>query len=392
METIGEPVVATRQPLFDAQRRVLGYQVRSETALNSAGLALLAGRRRVFVPISTDALVERRVEGLTAGQVVLQVAGDIDPTPEVRDACADLRRAGFQIALDHFAPDEAGSPLIRYADFVTAEASVARAVMHRPVRTLRPGHQPSVVAVGVDTVDQFDETVALGCAAFQGDFIARPRLTATSNIPARHITQLRLLRALQNSELSMVELEELVKPDAALVLRVMRAVNSAAYAQQTKISSVRQALMLVGTSTIREWVMAWTMDEFSHSAPSELVLMATIRGRFCELMSKGSYASTGGDGFLLGLCSLLDAILHSPMEAVLKHLPLCESNAAALLGEHNGQRALLDSAIAWERGAWEQSRRLAAGAGLDPVLLPAAYNGAIAWMARFQEVAGHRLI
>lgn len=222
--------------------------------------------------------------------------------------------------------------------------------------------------------------------SFQGEFIARPKLTATSQLKANKATYLRLLNALQNPDLSVIELEELLKPDAAFCLRVLRAVNGAAYAQQTRISSMRQALLLVGVGTVREWASARALSQVGHGVPGELIAMASIRGRFCELMTRGSIASTGGDGFLLGMCSLLDAILESPMAAVLDHLALCEANDAALRGEHNGQRALLDSAIAYEHGQWAESRRLAAGAGLDSTLLPAAYNGAISWMARFQEV------
>jgi EAL and modified HD-GYP domain-containing signal transduction protein len=386
METNGESVVAARQPLFDADRRVLGYEIRSEGPVSGVSVDSLTGGRMAFVRISPEDLVAGKVDGLQAGQVVLQVPGDIDPTPEVREACAELRRRGFRIALDRFVPADDLSPLMRYVDFLTTEVAGAAAVVERPVASLRPTHQPSIVAVGVDSVEDFDATRGLGCDSFQGEFIARPKLTATSNIPANRLTYIRLLKAVQNPELSVIELEELIKPDAAFCLRVLRAVNGAAYAQQTRITSLRQALLLVGVGTVREWATAWAVSQVGHGVPGELIVMASVRGRFCELMSRGSIASTGGDGFLLGMCSLLDAILQSPMPAILKHLALCESNEAALRGEHNGQRALLDCAIAYERGQWEHSRRLAAGAGLDATLLPAAYNGAMSWMARFQEL------
>jgi len=386
MATNGETVMMARQPLFDAERRVLGYEIRSEGAVSGVSVDTLTGGKMAFVRISPEDLVAGNVDGLVAGQVVLQVPGDIDPTPQVREACADLRRRGFRIALDRFVPADDLSPLMRYVDFLTTEVAGATAVIDRPVASLRPTHQPSIIAVGVDSVEDFETTRALGCESFQGEFIARPKLTATSNIPANRMTYIRLLKALQDPDLSVIELEELIKPDAAFCLRVLRAVNGAAFAQQTRITSLRQALLLVGVGTVREWATAWAVSQVGHGVPTELIVMASVRGRFCELMARGSIASTGGDGFLLGMCSLLDAILQSPMPAILSHLSLCESNEAALRGEHNGQRALLDCAIAYERGQWEHSRRLAAGAGLDVTLLPAAYNGAISWMARFQEL------
>lgn len=388
METNSASDAVVRQPLFDDKRRVFGYEIRSEGPVAGDCVHRVAGSSMAFVRISRDALVAGDVGALPAGQVVLQLDGNIDPSPEVRTACADLRRRGFRIALDRFRPTDDTSPLLRYVDFLTAEVPVVATLAHRPSTMMREVHPPAIVAVDVDSPETFDAAKTAGSQAFQGAFIVRPKLTATSNIPASRIAYLRLLSALQNPDLSILELEELVKPDAGLCLRVMRAVNGAAFGQERRITSLRQALLLTGVGTIREWATLSAMDQLAQNTPRELVAMASIRGRFCELMTKGSIASTGADGFLLGMCSLLDAILESPMEAVLKHLPLCESNDAALRGESNTQRALLDTTIAYELGQWEHSRRLAASAGFDPRLLPAAYNGAMSWMARFQELAG----
>lgn len=376
-----------RQPVFDPQRGLLGYEVRSEATPEAERVDQLAGRHTAFVRVTHDTLLDATCEALPFATTVVQLPGTIDPTPEVRDRCADLRRRGFRVALEDADPQDAHAALVPYLDFLTAPATRALTVVSRPVAAIRSRHAVPVFASAVDSPEVFEQAAAAGCEGFQGDFITRPKLTATSNIPAARLTWLRLVQALQDPDLSVMKLEELMKPDAALCLRVMRAVNGAAYAQTTRVTSLRQALMLVGTTTIREWATMWTMAQFSQTSPSELVVMASVRGRFCELMTRGSIASTGGDGFLLGMCSLLDAILQTPIEAILDKLPLCASNDAALRGDPNGQRALLDAVIAYEHGQWEQSRKLAAGAGLDATLLPAAYQGAISWMARFQELS-----
>lgn len=387
METNGALRMAARQPIFDARRQVRGYEIRCEGSVEAHVVEALAGGSPAFVPVSREALLAGGAVGLRPEQVILQLPGDIDPTPDVREACADLRRQGCRIALDRHVPGSDVSPLLRYVDFLTTDVGQVEAVVNRPVASFRPTHPPAIVAVGVNSGEDFETARGLGCASFQGEFIARPRLTATSNLPAARVTYLRLMGALQDPELTVFELEELIKPDAAFCLRVLRAANSAAHAPGARITSLRQALVRLGVDTVRDWATAWSVTKAGHDVPGELISMAAIRGRFCELMSRGGIASTGGDGFLLGMCSLLDAILESPMPAVLEHLALCEANDAALRGEHNGQRALLDSALAYEQGRWEESRRLAAGAGLDASLLPSAYNGAISWMARFHEVA-----
>ncbi len=392
MESSGAQVLMARRPLFDAQRRVHGYDVCTEgttgtnAPVSQTALDILTGTHQAFVSISETTLLSGGPEGLTPGQVVIKLPGTISAAPAVREACADLRRRGFQIALDGFVPAAEVSPLMRYVDFLLADAPHVSDVVHRPMPTLRATRPPAVMALNVETPDAFAAAAALGCVAFQGDFISRPRLTATSNIPPARVTALRLLRALQNPELSVVALEDLIKPDAAFCLRVLRAVNGPGFGQQSRITSLRQALLLVGTTTVREWATQWAVSQFSQQAPAELVLMASMRGRFCELLAKGSMANTGGDAFLLGMCSLLDAILESPMPAILKHLPLPEAIDAALRGEQNAQREMLDCAIAYEHGQFDVSRRLAADAGLDVAHLAESYRGAVQWIGAFQQV------
>lgn len=394
MESNGAQILMARQPLFDAQRRVLGYEVRHEAAtevsapvVSQATLDTLTGGRQAFLKVTESTLLDGGPEGLVPGQVVIELSGDVPASPAVREACADLRRRGFQIALDRFVPADDVSPLIRYVDYLLTEAPRVPSVVNRSAHVVRPTRPPAVVAVDVDSLEAFDAAVAFGCVSYQGDFISRPHLKPTSNLPPARITALRLLRALQNPDISVIALEDLIKPDAAFCLRVLRAVNGAGYGQQTRITSLRQALLLVGTTTVREWATTWAVSQFSQQAPAELVLMASMRGRFCELLAKGSLANTGGDAFLLGMCSLLDAILESPMPAILKHLPLPEAIDAALRGEQNAQRELLDCAIAFEHGQWDVSRRLAADAGLDVAHLAESYQGAIRWIAAFQQVS-----
>jgi EAL and modified HD-GYP domain-containing signal transduction protein len=117
------------------------------------------------------------------------------------------------------------------------------------------------------------------------------------------------------------------------------------------------------------------MNEGAHP---ELVTSSIIRARCCELLD----ANAGGDsgtGFLLGICSLLDAILEQPMEIVLGELPVKAEVRAALLGEQNNRRALLDCVIAYERGDWERSEELASRARLNGAVLPGAYSEALTW-------------
>ncbi len=116
--------------------------------------------------------------------------------------------------------------------------------------------------------------------------------------------------------------------------------------------------------------------------------MATVRARCCELLA----ASTGdedaaADGFMVGMCSLLDAILEQPMPALLESMPVSGNVRDALLGAENGPRRTLDCAVAYEEGEWDQCFELAKLAGVNPSVLPGAYAEALRWSSDLKQGA-----
>jgi c-di-GMP phosphodiesterase len=98
-------------------------------------------------------------------------------------------------------------------------------------------------------------------------------------------------------------------------------------------------------------------------------------------------ADSASEYFLLGLCSLLDAMLGQPMETAVAELPLSESVRGALLGNQNQARQVLDSVIAHERGEWEEARRIAAVLSIKPDRLPAAYADSLKWARELTQLA-----
>jgi EAL and modified HD-GYP domain-containing signal transduction protein len=83
--------------------------------------------------------------------------------------------------------------------------------------------------------------------------------------------------------------------------------------------------------------------------------MSTVRGRCCELLAGTDRADAGAQSFLVGMCSLLDAILECPLDAALAELPLAPATRAALLGEDNQYRRVLDAVIAYEAAEWTRA-------------------------------------
>jgi c-di-GMP phosphodiesterase len=114
--------------------------------------------------------------------------------------------------------------------------------------------------------------------------------------------------------------------------------------------------------------------------PEELVRMPLVRARFCELLAEAAdMQPVAGDLFLLGLLSLLDAMLNMPIAQVLAELPVDDEIQNALNGRPSRFRALFEVVLDYEAGTWEQLEESACAAGLEEAIIPEIYSSALAW-------------
>lgn len=396
-------VFIARQPILDRAGRVFGYEllhrdspfatvqraVDDERAtahvltdgLLAIGFEALTGGRRAFINVSRQFLLDDIPSVLPPGTVVYGIGSDVEADADVIEACRRLRHAGYGIAIDQFLLATSGTELVDLADFIRIDFVDAATTADR-TRLLSAGVPAgaSLLATRVESADRFQEAVTEGYPYFQGSFFGRPAIKEGRSIPSHQITQLRLLHALNDPNRSVHQIADLIKPDAAMCYRVLRAVNSARFALQTTVSSIPEALVLLGRDTVKRWVSLWSLATLGERANPALLSTATVRARYCELIGD----STGRDGaaeegFLLGLCSMLDAILERPMSSVVAELPLPDAIRAALRGDDNRYRRLLDCAIAYEQGAWDQAIELAQAANVNPDVLARAYSDALRW-------------
>ena len=404
--TASEQIFVARQPILDEHHRVFGYELlyrggatatqcsgpvelASARVLNDAilgvGLETLTAGKLAFMNISREVLLTDAATLIPPAGIVIEMLEDIPADEAVIAACKSLHQRGYMIALDDFVPGSDTEKLLPYATFVKMDVISTPPELLKQTVSRLVGMGLRVVAEKVETAAAADDARALGCSLFQGYYFCRPRTFSVGAISTSQLTQMRLLSALNNPKSSFMEIEELVKHDASLSYRVLRCVNSAAFGVRKEVRSIREALQLLGLGQIRKWASIWSIVGLNGGAP-ELVTLTILRARCCEILGEtlpeGDNAS---EYFLLGLCSLLDALLGVPMDAALDDLPLASETRDALLGHANPSRHLLDAVTCYERGAWEDAAAAAAKIRLTANDLARAYNSALEWSSALPE-------
>jgi c-di-GMP phosphodiesterase len=395
-----------RAPILTRKHRVVGYQIRvgrpglppadpeadddvaQVTELISwAGIDVLTNGRPAFVRVNRRSLLEGAVTGLPAKDVVLEVGAGVEADDTMRCAFNDLRGLGYRFALEDFQVTSPSADLASVADYLKVDVGGPQSASTR-ARTVACFGQggKALIATGIETHDQVETASQDGFVCLQGFFFEQPVVVSGRQVTPQQVTLLRLLRGLNDPGLSVRDLEELLKHDAAMCYRILQAVNSAAFARRTTVTSMREALVLLGCDMVRRWASLWAVAGLSSDTNAELIAMSTVRARLCELLIKGTHgADAAGEGFVLGVCSLLDAIVGRPMEEVLADLPLSDDTRHALCGAPSPFRDLLDCVVAYERGAWGQCEALARRANVNAAILPGAFVEALRWSRELQQ-------
>ena len=293
-------------------------------------------------------------------------------------ACHSLKEQGYLIALDDYVADDRREPLADMADIIKVDLLLTT---HEERGRLMKQFGPwrcRMLAEKVETQDQFAQARDQGFVYFQGYFFRRPEMMGTHDMPANRLNYIRMLQEVSRPELDVPGLEKLVKEEASVCYRLLRYLNSAVFGFKKEIHSVRHALSILGERDLRRWVRLIAAVGAGQDRTSDLVLSALVRGRFCELLAR-KVAHGESDLFLMGLLSLIDAMLETPMQAVLEKIPLDAATNAVLLGQPSALRPVFQLMLAHESGEWEEAAALSAGLRLHADDVAACYWQAEQW-------------
>jgi len=235
----------------------------------------------------------------------------------------------------------------------------------------------------IETQEEFQQAREMGYHYFQGHFFERPKLLSRQEIPVCKLNYLKILKEMQGPELDYPAIEALIRREVSLVSKLLRFINSALFGWKQPVQSIVQALTVLGEQEIRHWVSLAALPSLTVDKPDELMRTALVRTRFCELLAP--FAGLGhrkSDLFLIGLLSLLDAMLDRPLGETLAELKLDPEMAATLLGKAApGDRfaEVYNLIRAYEAGQWETMAATADLLRLPKDIIPELYLNAVTW-------------
>lgn len=365
-------VFVSRQPVLDRELRLTGYRIayaipedeglgdpaeRSAVSLfndvlGTVGLQELVGSTPAYLPMSRELLLELGMPPVPPDRVVLQIGYATAVDSQLRPALGALRGRGYFLAL--------GNPPLRALDpellglFGTVEIDLDRcdeAHAAEVVGRILAG-RATPLAAGLADHRDYERAKALGFQRFAGPFVATPHLKPVQKLPAGELAGLAAIARLQAKPATIEQLEEVIGRDLGLSIKLLRHINSAYFGMVSPISSIRQAVMMLGVRGVSRWALLVALTG-APGAPRELSVTALTRARMCELLGGGADQGSREALATVGLLSAADALLHRSLQTIVDELPLADDVAQALVRRAGPAGAILDAVISYERGEFD---------------------------------------
>jgi EAL and modified HD-GYP domain-containing signal transduction protein len=398
---LGKETFLARQPIVDAEHRLFAYELLFRQSLNAvsaqitsqlqAGVEVISNTlclgpdwllqgKLAFINLDEATLMSDFVCLLPPHHVVYEILETVPMSSVLIARIRELKQLGYRFALDDFVCLEEYRPLLPMVDFVKLDV-----LEQHPEKTveiiehIRINFRGQFIAEKVESREMFDLCRDAGIQYFQGYYFAHPENFSSRSIQPGQLAVLELMNKVRYCD-DLSEIEEPLRRNAALTLRLLRYANSAASGVRQPVHTVRQALTLVGLKTLYRWLALLLV--VAEPTPTNILLARTAvtRGRICELLGQSRLDRDAQDElFITGLFSLAGPLMGAPLAQLLERLPMPDSIVQALLERSGPYAPFLKLAEASERSDFEQIARYADEIACSPEEITVIELQSLAW-------------
>ena len=198
-------------------------------------------------------------------------------------------------------------------------------------------------------------------------------------MPIRNFTCFKIMTELVNDNYNIDRVEELIKTDVTISYKIIKMLNSAAFSFVQNVSSIKQAIMLIGKEELSKLLTVITISEMESNNEKEITRTTVVRARFCEKIAEHINSKWQSQSFMAGLFSNIDLYIQKDMVTIIDELPIDEELKDALEGKDNEINRILRLVEAYERVDNNEILELCKKLRINEEILVNLYVEAINW-------------
>lgn len=396
-------VSIARQPIFDENRRLWGYELfcvgegptagpdgeRESTAIIVAASAymglqqILKQGHKIMLNVDEIGILDDMPYALPPVNAAVQVDERVFLRPDIPEMLARLKSDGYLIAVSGFSGDRQFDPLYGLADIIAVPVIGKQKAEVATLLSTIHDVDARLLARRVDDAAGFAMGREAGVTLFEGAFFKQPDTITVHKMTSSAVSRLKLLHRIEQPDPDIDALAETIQSDAAISFRLLTYLNSAAFGFSQKIKSIHHAIRLLGWLKLKNWLRVVLLNDMSEAtAAPDLLQLSAQRGKFLELVSQ-RHDFWGFDPeslHLLGLFSLLDTMLGTPMDEIVTFLPIENKLKDALRRDTNNEYLpLVQLAQCVEENRWEDADVMMKRLNLNREKVTAAFREAVEW-------------
>lgn len=398
-----------RQPIFDTEQSVFGYELfyrdGFENIYNSQidgdeatydvltssfmviGIDELTGGKKAFINFTENLIKDQVPTVFDKGIIVIEVLEKVTPDEKIIAVCQEIKDKGYIIALDDFVLSSDYISLLKIADIIKVDYLNTSLENRKKLLRVAKKFDLDLLAEKVETRDEFKEALNLGYKYFQGYFFSEPRILKGDDPPAYKVNYFEALKEINKEEISIKRLAEIIKRDVALSYKLLKLINSAAFGVRNKVESVQQAIVLLGLNEVKKWMNLVVIKELASEKEIEIIRLSLIRAKFCESLTEQIGELHNKDKyFMVGLFSLLDVLLKRKLENVLKDLAISDEIRWSLLGYKSLMNDIYQLVMAYEKANWDKFEIVRQKVEIQEEIVAKKYLAAVKWCNEIMEL------
>lgn len=404
-------IYVARQPIFDTDYQVIGYELlyrdsdrnlhESNMADNVAtslllmnsyftfGIDNLVGEHKAFINFDKHLVHLGVPELLQKERVVIEILEHVEPDYRFLKELKKLKTLGYTLAIDDFDLDYNYHEVIDLMDIIKVDFSKSKNESINEIATKYHSRGKQLLAEKVETKEAFEYAKALGFEYFQGYYFARPSIETKKTMDSNGLQYVKLMNELNNEEPDFHKLSKIISIDVTLTYNLLRLVNTNAK-PVSEITSIQQAIAVLGVKQFRKWLSLAMVQQMSNKKVAEAVKYALIRSHLLVLIAQTSDLKSLEDELsLLGILSILDVMLEMPMNEALESLPIHDEMKRTLLGEETKYADAMNLCFAYEKGIFDEAQEAADRIHYTIDVLPEHYVQSISWAEKtYRELRG----
>ncbi|MDR1246057.1 MAG: HDOD domain-containing protein [Clostridiales Family XIII bacterium] len=348
------------------------------------GLDALTMGKPIFVPVSRLMLMTglENVCDESPDSIIFLIDGHVKGDATNVSNIRRLKDLGYRFGICGIGNIAAYMHILELCDFIFYDQRIFSDRNQVALRSQISEKFPhmSCVYTNVNSMEIFQSARKKYKGLYEGSFYRMPFVEGDNKVSPLQINMINLLNKVRADNFDFDAVSKIIQRDPALTIALLRMVNTGSRGRRNEIKTINGAVVMLGQEEVRKWITAAAANQLGTDKPNEITKLSLVRAKFAEALAVkfGLYADAQSL-FLMGIFSVLDAMLEMSMDDALKLVLVSDDIRDALVSRTGKYGDVYNFIIDYESANWPAVSRLLILYDLTPEDIYETYVETLCW-------------